>query len=463
MASTLDSGGVRAGWRPEGPTGSQGAYTGTERALEAGPAPSSGLPKGTAVIGHAPDLDGHRGAAAAAAAYVQPPPFDQLPLAIDKRHRIIGWNVLRQLLRPTHPYFADKGATITEYAVYKHEPQSQNWLCYPRVKSQHPNNPYRRRQLASSHTARTINKLRTLIDSFELEDFKISSIVLTMPAEISKWLSKQPNGREMAWRIFQRFWKLDFNRIGISRIGQAAFVNLHTWKTENPTKPHFHFHCLIPNYRVVQYRSPATGKVSTACFVHTMWAKQPYSEAELLDLKSLWRDRLIAFARRHKIRCPSLRTHHKIDVYVDYVSWDDPLGRPKLMNKINYQTRHWSQDYAVYSNTYPKAANPPENLESYQNRARTFGWWKAISSFTRGATLKDKERLSPLTGSVMEYLGSVTFNGLIVNSQETLGFLDMVKGRPILEVLTVNEVAWLRSVSAGQTIALEALSLDLPP
>ncbi|GAI83157.1 unnamed protein product, partial [marine sediment metagenome] len=78
---------------------------------------------------------------------------------------------------------------------------------------------------------------------------KFAIIVPTFPKEVSEWLCQQAGDRDMVWRLFKRFWNEDYSTLDDDSDGQAAYVNLHKWKTEEPTSPHYHFHCIVPNYR----------------------------------------------------------------------------------------------------------------------------------------------------------------------------------------------------------------------
>jgi hypothetical protein len=257
----------------------------------------------------------------------------------------------------------------------------------------------------------------------------------------------------MAWRIFNRFWSDDYSSLDGDSDGQAAYVNLHTWKTEEPIKPHYHFHCLIPNYRkVVDTLMEDEEGNPTYRLEKKPWHKQRggtevhFGDEVLGELKKRRCKRLLKFARRHGIKCSVLEDKGVVDVYVNFVSLDGGLGKAKVMNRINYQSRHPIEDYAVYSNKHPSCPDPPDWLLHYENRTRVFGWWRYISRLTEGADMSDKEKLSPLDGEPMEYMGTISLEGLLARGQGKLGYLDIVKGKPVVGELTEADIGWLRSV-----------------
>jgi len=367
--------------------------------------------------------------------------------------KVVGWREVGELLQPGHAYFADKRAWITDFSHYN---GGDEWLLYPRVKCEDRLNPYRKRQLSRGHTSRTIRKLLGVIQQFNLEEFKVADLILTMPRELSTWLCEQPKGRDMAWRIFHRFWAEDYGTLDEDSGGQAAYVNLHTWKTEDPTKPHYHFHTLIPNYRQVE---DGTMEDEDGDAVYGLerktWYKQrggtevPWSDEIALELKRRWWVRLRKFARRHGLNVGVLEKregYQSIDVHMAFVRLGDELGRAKLMHKINYQSRHPIEDYATHTNRDLEAEDPPEWLTSYANRTRVFGWWRQIGSLAQGAIEETEDRPHPVTGEAMAYQGRISLEGALMNCEGRLGYLDVVRGKPITGELDSDDLLWLRSV-----------------
>lgn len=365
-------------------------------------------------------------------------------------YRIVGFKKLRGLLRPEHPYFEGDYAWIRDFGYYSDDNSN---FCFPRVMARTRNNPYRKSQLRSKQTARTIKKLLALKESAKLDDFKVAIVVLTFPKEISEWLCRQPGDRDMAWRLFKRFWNEDYSTLDDDSDGQAAYVNLHKWKTEQPTSPHYHFHCIVPNYRLAENGVVQDEDSNNAYeFVKKSWHRQsggrlvPFSDRALDLMKQRWHSRLVAFARRHSLRGSWMDDWRGIDVFVEYVAWDSDIGKAKLMNKLGYQSRHWLEDYAEYSNRHLDCELPPGWLEGYDNKARVFGWWASLKSLTEGVELEDKEKLSPIDGEKMEYKGTISLEGLLRLSEGKLGYLEFYKGQPIEGELTKDDIEWLRSV-----------------
>jgi len=128
------------------------------------------------------------------------------------------------------------------------------------------------------------------------------------------------------------------------------------------------------------------------------------------------------------------------------VSWDNDIGKAKLMNKLGYQSRHWLEDYAEYSNKHLDCAAPPGWLEGYDNATRTFGWWRHLKSLTEGVALGDKEKLSPVDGRPMEYKDTFSLEGLLYRSGGKVGTLEFYKGEPLFGDLSSDDIEWLRSV-----------------
>ena len=258
----------------------------------------------------------------------------------------------------------------------------------------------------------------------------------------------------MAWRLFNRFWHEDYSTLDNEGEGQAAYVNLHKWKTEEPIKPHYHFHCLVPNYRLVENGNYQDEEGNTAIeFKQKSYYQQkggslvPFSD-EVRDLmKRRWHSRLVKFATRHGMRDAVPEDYKKINIFVEYCAWGDSRrDKARLMNKLNYQSRHWLEDYAEYSNEHLDCADPPKWLESYNNNARVFGWWREMSSLTRGVEMESKEKLSPLDGEPMEYQSTISLEGLMWRSGGRLGTLESYKGQPLFGDLTPGDIDWMKSV-----------------
>ncbi len=386
-----------------------------------------------------------------------------LLIEIDKINRIVGYKSLREMLQPEHQYFADKKAWVKSFLEYRHDALCENKLLYPVVYDPSRKNPYRKKQLSRSNTGRTITNLMNLRKRFDLDDMRMACPVLTFPRELSLFLSERENGKAIAWRAEKRFWN-EFEKEFPERIGMARFVNLHTWKTDDPLRPHFHFHILTPNYlRVENPDFLDENDEPTYELVKQKWYKLngslevPFSPAELKRLKAVWHLVVTRLARQYGLKYKEYRRDAKthkmepnINVYVDFVVFDGPGGRGYLVHKFNYQNRHPLEDYCVYSNQNPDCDNPPAWLEGYLNRARVFGWWSGMKSMTRGV-VNEKEKLSPITAEPMIYEGRISLVGLKMVDETDgrtgrLGAMDVEKGKPVLYEFDENEMAWLSSV-----------------
>jgi hypothetical protein len=384
--------------------------------------------------------------------------------AIDKFDRIIGYYDLKELLQPAHYYFKDKKGWIAGYRKYQPEDRILSYL-YPIISGKDGrlprDNPYRKHQLAESHTARRINMVIKLIEKFKLNEFKMAFVTLTMPSEMSLWLSEQNRvkkvkniktkqislkkynaGIDMAWIMYQRFWNWYDDYFGG---GLSGSVNLHTWKTKKPLEPHYHFHCLIPNYRKEKLPWNDDDNQEVYGFVKQDWAKNkkgtsvPVSDEQLRRVKDKWRDILIGFSRQHKIDW----SEGDIDAHYEFASWDKEYGKIVLMHWFNYQGRYSLEDYAKYSNNNLDCTEPPEWLKSYENRSRSFGWWRDMAVMC-GRMKKEIIKRDILTGKPMKYLGKWSLWRLLEN--RSLGYLDIVKGQPIFHKLKGKEIYWLVSV-----------------
>lgn len=413
-----------------------------------------------------PDQD-FPGASPGPNGYVQASPsspfFEDFSIALD-RHRIVGWRELRELLQPKHSYFADKRGYLVNFASYRHSEDCDKLLCYPRVKCESRDNPFRRRQLARGHTGRTVNKFENVIRGWGLDDFAFTTLEVTFPKEVSEWLVDQKNGRNMAWRLWSQFWNQDFLTLDDFSSGQASHLNLHLWRTECPVQPHCHFHAMIPNYRVVVHPEDEPQEffmlkdtLTPMKLEKRPWTVQrggrqvPFSDDLLKKLKWCWWDRVRRFARRKKILWSEYREleggelEPNINVFVNYISGiARNAGRARFMHRLNYVKRSPLEDYAVYSNRNLDCPDLPEWLEGYSNRPRVFGWWRELAALLKWCvTFDSKDKLSPFTAQPMIYDYRVP---LCVLEEEGVGALSFWKGRPWVYDLRSDDMAWLRSV-----------------
>jgi hypothetical protein len=365
---------------------------------------------------------------------------------VEKSWRIIGFHDLRELLQPLHPYFKDKKGWIVGYKRYLPEDRIKGYL-YPIIKGK--KSPYRKHQLCESHTARRINMVVNIIEKYKLNDFKLSFLTLTMPEEISKWLSCKKYGKEIAWRMFQRFWNWYDEYRGQELAGS---INLHTWKTEKPLEPHYHFHCLIPNYRRIEELFKTDEGENTYSLQKEIWGKNKkgtsvaLTDEQLREVKKQWKNILIRMSDKNKI---DWNTEKEIDVHIEFCTWDKAIGKRVLMHWFNYQGRYSLEDYTKYSNKYPDCPVPPEWLDNYGNRARAFGWWRDMKVMA-GRMSKEIIKRDILTGKPMKYMGQLSLWTILSN--EIPGYLDMVKGNPVYHKLKGNEIYWLASVDIKATV-----------
>jgi hypothetical protein len=343
---------------------------------------------------------------------------------------------LRALLRPVHRYFADKIGWIKYFSLYEESPQRD--LLYPQVKAYHRDNPYRRHQLCHKTSARTYKRIRQFVEARKLDDFAVAKVVLTMPKFMSNHLAGRGKlGRSDAWRLFDGWWGEDLPAV-VGDIGLASHTNLHVWRSEKPTEPHFHFHVLIPNYGLVPTDIEDEDGQPVFEFVRWRWHRQrggrmvPFSDSQLEKLKELWRERLIRYCRRHGV----VFENQQINIYVQFVDeW------PKLLHAINYNGRHWSENFAEYSNDNPDCPDPPSWLEHYENRARCKGWWSNLKQIT--VEDAEKEKVSPYSGEPMKYIDRVGFDS-VINRQA--GFVEFVHGQAVEGTLNESDRKWLKGV-----------------
>jgi len=131
--------------------------------------------------------------------------------------------------------------------------------------------------------------------------------------------------------------------------------------------------------------------------------------------------------------------------------WVEPRDtKAAMMGTINYVGRNPIEDFAVYSNSHPDCPSPPGWLLKYQNKSRPFGWWRSLKTLA-GSQEGEREKLHPLTGERLDYLGRCSLLGLLAHNHGRLGFLDVVKGRPVFSCLDRWEMDWLLSVERGRS------------
>lgn len=371
---------------------------------------------------------------------------------IDAMSRIIGFKDIYNLLAPKHNWFNDKQAEIVGYKAFR-EPGAGNYYLYPKVGGLNGDrvpyyNPYRLVRLARSHTGQKATMVNDLIDKFKLDDFQMTFMTLTFPEQVSMWLSGKTTGRDLAWKLYGKYWAWHNEKFGP---GLSGVVNLHTWSSRDPLKPHFHFHCLIPNYKLLEVPGMVDDDGDPVYgFEKQLWSVQkggrtvPFSDLDLFEIKKQWYRILDKFVKKHKVPwsrmlSPDLGAK-KIDIYVQYAGLNDEYGKSRMLHWFNYQGRNPIEDYAKYSNENLNCPSPPEWLTSYTNHARRFGWWLKMGSMV-GVHKGENVKHSPLTGRRMDYRGF--FNIYQVLNSGPLGFLDMVKGRPVFHQLNLVELNWL--------------------
>lgn len=370
---------------------------------------------------------------------------------------IVGWNSLVSLLQPVHRYFHDKLGIITRFVAYKHkDTEDGKKFLFPRITGETTaglkSNPYRRYQLSRSNSGKVVGQLSKVAEVNKLTDFRMAVLIPTMPADVSLELSNRgKSGLSISWSMFRAFWKGLPDILNIA--GElAGMSNLHAWASEMPLKPHFHFHCCVLNYYLDAGGSFrkwfGTGLLKSSVdrngYQHSGYF--PFSDGQLLAVKQLWSDIVRRSCRRNGIKCQYLNQGKLLNVYIDFARWDD--GKAKFIHKVNYQRRHWSEDYAYYSNEHPDCDDPPVWLEHYNNRSRVFGWWKALSQFA------GSEDDSPGKGKVFEKVDILTGEALVRDGVVEYDDLDVLKlfsydnykGKPLIEPLDDYSFKWLKSV-----------------
>ena len=387
--------------------------------------------------------------------------------------KIVGFRKLSQFLAPKHPYFADKQGHIEKFGSYRRkceaEDEQADLFLYPIVKGDDERatklNAYRKYRLARSHTGRTIAELEGCIKKNNLPDARMAELIMTYPDDTSKALSERKDfGRGLAWDCYKKCLDGLPGILGFD--GTLGYTdNLHTWKTENPLLPHYHFHTLLMNYYVEQF-IPAYTKTEQLemskgldCMVDfKKWFGEgilktrtseadgvqrgyfPFSSDELKLIKQFWTDIVRKMCKRYKLPCAYLDEDagNTLDVGVSFFSMDD---RTKLANRLNYQRRSWIEDYALYTLKEPACENPPAWLEGYSNKARVFGWWQALTLLGGIASKEKTPKLDYETGEELVACGYCTsLVGMNLWSREN------VKGNVVDAPLRADDLAWLRSV-----------------
>ena len=402
---------------------------------------------------------------------------------------------LQNLLRPKHKYYADKWGSIATIACYEDEDQGKR-LLYPKVRAIHRENPYRKMQLRRQTTGRTTKTMLDLVANNELTDFRVADLVFTFPQEVSRFLAgKGKRGREFAWRMEKRLWS-ELDAVGLHSPSLARSVNLHLWKTENPLYAHFHFHEMVPNYVCTFNEKPRTPvpplvdwsedfqtyyrakhkqyadgilegtpsetklRPDEVKFEKRPWdtgadgTGGPWTKDQLRIVKSVWTIVVKRFVRKHNVKCPFFSNPEAtLDVHVDFIRLNSEMGRVRFMHKLNYKARHWSEDYAKYSNMHTDCDDPPPWLMKYDNRTRVFGWWGKLKVLAGNSTDSDKDKLSPYTGKTMTYVGrfggEIGLTSIMQLAEGRLFCVEFIRGRPVETEYTPADLTWLKSVCMG--------------
>lgn len=461
-ASTLANGVDKLERLAESAIEVEGAYTDRGDALEAG------VPLSVSVGEAHEDVlwGGGDGRVCSPVAITRENPTKDVQKEIDRYDRVVGWRPLKDLLQPRHPFFKGKAAYLDDFAVYRH-PDAENWLVWPRIAGPRGGrmplgNPYRLRRISRSHTARKIKALFAVADEFKVR-LRLAHIVSTCPEPISRWAVEKQSRRQVMWKELGRAF---LEGLGdILGPGLGADTNYHTWSSECPLKPHSHFHNLVANLRVVESGTLDEDDEPAYSMVEIPWHRQrggkdvPLADQQLIDVKNLWWRLLAAFVKKHHIDWdPGTAEEGWKGVNV----WVEPRDtKAAMMGTINYVGRNPLEDFAVYSNAYHRwsarcplarylkapadCPDPPGWLLKYTNKSRPFGWWRSLKTLA-GSQTEEREKLHPLTGERLEYLGKCSLLGLLEHNHGQLGFLDVVKGRPVFSALRWDELDWLRSV-----------------
>ena len=364
----------------------------------------------------------------------------------DRDTYIVHWKALRTLLRPVGNWFKDKQAYILAWSLYRHQDtQDGKVFAFPKVKCDSRNNPYKRYQLARSHSGRTIAQLAGVIANNKLTDVRLASLVFTFPREVSEQLADSGDkGRAMAWNCWRKLWA-EFPELAGADDELAAMVNLHLWKTERPIDPHFHFHVLIPNYSRnedgvwLKWFGAGKGKKYVSSKDEVRTGGIPLSDDELQAVKNVWTGIVKASCKRNGLKCKYFENGQPLNVYVDYAKWENGEGKAKFIHKVSYQRRHWTEDYAHYSADKTDCPDPPAWLEKYNNISRAFGWWKAMKSLAEGAELPEDGKIDIFTGEPLVRGAGGPIDWETCN----LWSYDSVKGLPDVRRLSAEDMEWL--------------------
>ncbi|MBA7672401.1 hypothetical protein ES703_80577 [subsurface metagenome] len=468
-ASTGANGAGRAVRQPEGATEVAGAYTDRGSSSEAGaafPVPVREAYE-DALWGGGDDAAqlaaiqrAEHGAAGVCShdALTSENPTNDFQKAVDRYDRVVGWYALKSLLQPVHPFFEGKEAYLDGFRVYR-RPGAETWLAWPQISGPRGGrmplgNPYRLRKVSRSHTARKIKALFAVADASKVM-LRIAHVMTSCPKPISEWAIEKKSRRQVMWKELGRPFLGGLEDIVGSGLG--ADSNYHTWSSECPVEPHSHFHHQLTNLRMVEAPGALDEDGEQAYHLEEIpWVTQrggnryqvPFSDQQLVLVKQLWLKLLRDFVRKHKIDWQPPADDDAEgwrEIYVNVVPKD---GKMKMMGSINYCGRNPIEDYAVYSNKvlreeHAVCPDPPEWLLKYSNRSRPFGWWRNLKTLA-GSRKEEREKLHPLTGERLEYLGSYNLRELLERNQ--LGFLDVVKGKPVFSLLRDYELDWLLSV-----------------
>lgn len=404
---------------------------------------------------------------------------------------IYGFDKLRTLLRPLHPYFNDKQGSILEFAQYKHSEDDEYSLLYPRVKTDTGSrwNPYRKYQLARSHAGRNVGQLNGVVEANGLDDLRATVLCFTVPGELSMALSDLgAKGRAMIKAAHKKCMNEDLPRVlGLSGI-LGSLNNLHTWKTKKPLEPHYHVHSVLLNYQLVgaRYTEGKRGggkldggdlrkwfgrgiKKTLTINGESAAGSYAFSSLELEELKKAWLVRVKAMCRRGGLSgylkmlkesdvvtvdeetsedySDAAVEYEKLNLHVSRsVMWREGANLHKFINKIVYQKRSWVEDYARYSNKHTDCASPPAWLENYDNRSVPLGWWTNISEYG-GSDDGDGERISPFTGKPMIRDGIATVYSVLRKNNLNVGGMAIIRGEAKHFTLCPDELKWLVGAS----------------
>jgi hypothetical protein len=165
----------------------------------------------------------------------------------------------------------------------------------------------------------------------------------------------------------------------------------------------------------------------------------PFSSVEMSAMKQLWTDLIRKMCAKNHIECAYFDDSEALlDVNVSFFSLDD---RTRLASRLNYQRRHWIEDYTLYTLKQPDCEDPPAWLETYNNRARCFGWWLWLSLLGGIQSTELTPKRDYETGTELVGAGQCTsFANLELWSLET------IKGRAVNSRLNGADIEWLKTV-----------------